>query len=277
MLTPSTWFNSQGLALSPHTSRNTDGIDPGTTDNAYCGVMACNTISTGDDQIAIKGGHWVSDLVIAHNHFGTGHGMSIGSETYGVYVSPDKVVHRGVENVTVYDLTIDADSRAVGFGTSPADSNGLRVKSDASRGGVVDNITFRDICMRDVANAILVSTAYNPLFAGTMYPDFRALNFQNIRYVSCMSTVQPVVTIEGFNAGLRAGPITLDNVMIDNISADQGVAAEFADIRLGPGQVNFRPSGAGVTVTNSIIGSSTPRECVFPTLPRPEPPAGWLR
>src|SRR6185503_10305409 len=89
ILTPSRWTNSQGLLMSPHFARNTDGVDPGTTDIATCGVIACNTISTGDDQIAIKGGHWVSDVIIAHNRFGTGHGMSIGSETYGTYTSPD--------------------------------------------------------------------------------------------------------------------------------------------------------------------------------------------
>lgn len=275
ILTPSRWKNSQGLVLTPHSARNTDGIDPGATDIATCGVIACNTISTSDDQIAIKGGHWVSDLIIAHNHFGTGHGMSIGSETYGSYTSPDGVLHRGVENVTVYDLTIDGDSRAVGLDSSDADSNGIRIKSDSSRGGLVNNITFRDVCMRDMSNAILVSTAYNPLFAGSLYPEFKTLSFQNIHHVSCMALQQPVVTLEGFNADVRAGPITLDNVVVDNLGPN-GTAAEFVDIRLGPGDVNFRPTGRGVTLTNNISGSSTPRKCVFPTLPTPERPAGWL-
>ena len=114
MLTPSKWMNSQGYLLTPSFARNTDGIDPGSNNIAFCGVLACNTVSTGDDHMALKGGHWVSDLIIAHNHFGTGHGMSIGSETYGSYTSPDGVQHLGVENIQVYDLTIDADSRPVG-------------------------------------------------------------------------------------------------------------------------------------------------------------------
>jgi len=33
---------------------------------------------------------------------------------------------------------------------------------DESRGGLVNNITYSQICMRDMTNAILVSTAYNP-------------------------------------------------------------------------------------------------------------------
>ncbi|HKU39771.1 MAG TPA: glycosyl hydrolase family 28 protein [Polyangiales bacterium] len=276
VLTPSRWFNSQGLQLTPHSARNTDGIDPGTTDNATCGVMACNTISTGDDQIAIKGGHWVSDLIIAHNRFGTGHGMSIGSETYGEFTTADGVKHRGVEHVQIYDLTIDADSRPVGDGSDPADSNGLRIKSDASRGGQVDDITFRDICMRDTANAILVSTAYNPLFAGKLFPDFKRLNFQNVRHVTCMGTRQPVVTLEGWNETKRAGPITLDNVVIDNIGP-QAVAAEYADIVMGPGKSNFVPSGYQVTLRDETRGESAPRACSFTKLPAPEEPPGWLR
>jgi polygalacturonase len=202
--------------------------------------------------------------------------MSIGSETYGTYTDPQGVTHRGVENILVYDLTIDGDSRPVGEGSSPADSNGIRIKSDSSRGGLVNNVRFDDVCMRDVANAIMITPAYNPLFAGQSYPEFKNIEFHGIHDVTCMSTLQPVVTLEGFNAAHPAGPITLDNVVVDN-TGPQAVAAAFADIRLGPGNVNFAPSGLGVTVTNGISGPSTPRACHFPTLPAPELPAGWLR
>jgi hypothetical protein len=131
--------------------------------------------------------------------------------------------------------------------------------------------------MRDVVNAILVSTAYNPLFAGSSLPQFKRLQFQNIRSVTCMATRQPVVTLEGFDEFLPTGPVTLDNVIIDNIG-DHAVDAEFADITLGPGAVNFTPTGHRVTVTDQRLqGQSKPRACVFPTLPAPPKPKGWLR
>lgn len=275
LLTPSKWTNSQGLVLTPSFARNTDGVDPGTTSIATCGVIACNTISTGDDHIAIKGGHWVSDLIIAHNHFGTGHGMSIGSETYGSYKTKDNVVHRGVEKVNIYDLTIDADSRPVGADANASDFNGIRIKSDSSRGGLVNDITFSDVCMRDMTNSILVSTAYNPLFAGTAYPDFKTLTFHDVHHVTCKALRQPVVTLDGFNSALPAGPITLDNVIVDNIGPEC-VSAEFANVVLGPGNVNFSPGGTGVSVSNQITDGRPPKRCVFPTLPAPHPPAGWL-
>jgi polygalacturonase len=282
LLTPSKWTNSRGEVLTPSFARNSDGVDPGANNIAQCGVIACSTISTGDDHVAIKGGHWVSNLVIAHNHFGTGHGMSIGSETYGSYMSPDGVQHRGVENVEIYDLTIDADSRPVGADAQAADFNGIRVKSDESRGGVVKNIKYHDICMRDMTNAILVSTAYNPLFAGTSFPQFGSLSFQNIHHVTCMGLTFPVITLNGFSAAYPAGPITLDNVIVDNMAAAD-TSSQFASIVLGPGNFGpdeltpYTPSGLGVTVVaDNRMGVSVPRTCVFPTLPAPEPPPGWL-
>jgi polygalacturonase len=266
ILTPSTWTNSQGLVVSPYVARNTDGIDPGEGNDATCGVLACNTISTGDDDIAIKGGHVVNGIVIAHNHFGSGHGMSIGSETY-----------TGVSDVNVYDLTIDADSRWFGAPASDtSDFNGIRIKSDESRGGPVSNVTFRDICVRDVIDAILINTAYNPLFAGTMYPKFGSLAFHDFHSVTCLSENAAVVTLGGFNEKFPAGPIVLDNVVVDGIGP-AALSAQFANISLGPGPVNFTPSGRGVTVKDAVSSSAPPPiECHFPALPAPQPPAGWL-
>jgi Glycosyl hydrolases family 28 len=202
--------------------------------------------------------------------------MSIGSETYGSFKGPDGVIHRGVEKVSVYDLTIDADSRPVGYEAVAADFNGIRIKSDSSRGGLVNDVSFKDVCMRDMTNSILISTAYNPLFAGTSYPQFKAVSFQDVHHVTCMELRQPVVTLNGFNAALPAGPFSLDNVVIDNIGP-ACVSSQFADIHLGPGNVNFAPSGTGVTVATQITDNRPPKRCVFPTLPAPRPPAGWLR
>jgi polygalacturonase len=204
---------------------------------------------------------------VAHNHFGTGHGMSIGSETYG-----------GVSGLTVCDLTIDADSRPVGQGASPGDFNGIRVKSDTSRGGTVDNIVFRNVCMRDVTNAVLIDTAYNPLFSGTMIPKFKSLTFQNIHSEFCMSKTIPVVTLNGFSALYPAGPIGLDNVIVDNIGPN-AVEAEYSNIVIGPGPVNFSSFIAGPDVTvgpsSTPPDNAAPTNCVFPTLPAPQPPPGW--
>lgn len=259
ILTPSKLRNSQGIVLSPYNARNTDGFDPGDFAATSCGVMACNTISTGDDQIAIKAGHGFTHAVIAHNSFGTGHGMSIGSETNG-----------GVADVKIYDLTVDADSRWSGAPDSDtSDFNGIRVKSDESRGGVVSGITFDHVCTRDLINAIVVDSSYNPLFTGGLYPQFGTVTIQNFHAVTCMSLNPMVVDLQGFNAQFPAGPITLDNVVVDGVTA-LDVAAQFSSVTLGPGNVNFVPIGLGVATTNDISAGTGPVPCQFPTLPVPQ-------
>jgi len=259
ILTPSKRRNSRGYPLTPYYARNTDGYDPGEFASTNCGLFACNTISTGDDQIAIKGGHGVQNLVIAHNHFGTGHGMSIGSETNG-----------GVSNVSVYDLTIDASSRWSGAPASDTgDFNGIRVKSDESRGGLVKNISFKDVCTRDVINAIVVDSSYNPLFAGTLFPQFQSIAIHNFHGVTCKGLLPSVVDLQGFSAQYPAGPIVLDNVVVEGITA-LDVAAQFSNVTLGPGAVNFVPFGTNVTVSDHVVGSTTPIACAFPPLPVPQ-------
>jgi hypothetical protein len=49
-------------------------------------------------------------------------------------------------------------------------------------------------------------------------------------------------------------------VIVDGITAKE-VTAEYTKVTLGPGNVNFTPSGTGVTATNNISGTSTPNTC----------------
>ncbi len=89
------------------------------------------------------------------------------------------------------------------------------------------------------------------------------------------------MTLNGYSVLYPAGPITLDNVIVDNIGPS-AVEAEFSHIVYGPGPVNFLGyiSGQDVTVSPSsdpADNSVAPINCVFPTLPAPQPPPGWLR
>jgi polygalacturonase len=243
--TPSKSKNSAGTTLSPSVAHNTDGIDPG--EAASNGYIVCSSISDGDDHIAIKGGTSVENLTIAHNHFGAGHGMSIGSETNG-----------GVSNVNVYDLSIDGTGTGLGGGSS----NGIRIKSDASRGGLVKDVTYSDVCVRDLANPILITPRYSTA-TGSLIPQYTGITIRNFH--SLMSTVTPQVTLDGYDAAHATG-VTLDNVIVDGITAAE-VTASYADVTLGPGNVNFTPSGTGVAVTNTIAGSSVPNTCADKWVP----------
>ena len=63
-----------------------------------------------------------------------------------------------------------------------------------------------------------------------------------------MSTsTTPKVTLLGYDATHMLG-LTLDNVVVDDITS-ANISASYANITLGPGSVNFTPSGTSVTVT----------------------------
>jgi polygalacturonase len=240
--TPSKTTNSAGTALTPSSAHNTDGIDPG--EAASNGFIVCSKISVGDDQIAIKGSSptGVTHLTIAHDHFGAGHGMSIGSEFTG-----------GVSNVDVYDLSIDG----LGTGLSGGSSNGIRIKSDSSRGGLVNDVTYSDVCTRQLTNPILLTPMYSTM-TGSDFPQYTNITIRNFHSIE--TTVTPSVTLDGYSASLMNG-VTLDNVVVDGITS-ANVEATFTNVTLGPGNVNFTPTGTGVKVTNAISGPSIPNACV---------------
>jgi len=240
--TPSKATNSAGTALSYTSAHNTDGIDPG--EAASNGFIVCSKISDGDDHIAIKGSSptGVTHLVIAHNHFEAGHGMSIGSEFTG-----------GVSDINVYDLSIDGTNT----GTSGGSSNGIRIKSDSSRGGLVNNVTYSDVCLRDISNPILLTPNYSTM-TGSDIPQYTNITFKNVHQVSGGSNT-PTVTLDGYDAA-HQNSVTLDNVDIEGITSAH-VTATYTNVTLGPGAVNFTPSGTGVDVTNSVSGASTPYSC----------------
>jgi len=120
---------------------NTDAIDPGPGTNFW--IHDCD-IDTGDDDIVIKSGG--SNILIENNTIQHGHGISIGSETSA-----------GVHNMLVRHCTIDG-----------AD-NGIRIKSMRGAGGLVENVRYTDITMKNVANAIILQLDY----VDNNRPDFK--------------------------------------------------------------------------------------------------------
>jgi len=233
-------FTAWGVVIdSPKTARNTDGIDPSSATNvtiAHCFIHA------GDDNVAIKAGSAgpSSHITVAHNHFYTGHGMSIGSETNG-----------GVEAIRVTGLTIDG-----------AD-NGIRIKSNASRGGLVHDVVYSDVCIRDTKNPVVMDSNY-PFYgsARDKLPEFRDIVLRNVRILT-----RGRISLEGYDASHPLG-IAFDNVHLDD-PMNTAIAASHANIALGPGPVNLSPFGADVHVTE-IHGKGQPITCKDRFLPFPK-------
>jgi polygalacturonase len=173
-------FTAWGVVIdTPHDARNTDGIDPISSRNV---TIAHSIIRTGDDNVAIKaGGNGPTENVsILHNRFYSGHGMSIGSETNG-----------GVRRVLVDDLAMD--------GTT----SGLRIKSNDMRGGRVDGIVYRDVCLRGIRSPIEITTHYEqPAQPGALIPDYAAIRMERVR-----STTPGRILLQGYD---EAHPLVLD-------------------------------------------------------------------
>jgi polygalacturonase len=132
---------------APAGSANTDAIDPSRCRRVL--ITKCD-IDVGDDNIAIKSGKKVpgrefacEDITITDCIFRHGHGCSIGSETVG-----------GVRNVTVRNCTFENTE------------NGIRIKSYRGKGGVIENIRYENITMKNVDPAITFTCVYGGTSAG---------------------------------------------------------------------------------------------------------------
>jgi polygalacturonase len=200
--------------LAPQHAANTDAIDPS---GRRMLITKCH-IDVGDDNVAIKAGKKIAgrefqseDITVTDCTFLHGHGMSIGSETAG-----------GVRNITVKNCTFENTE------------NGIRIKSDLRRGGLVENISYSDITMSNVAPAITFTCNYQNNSAGDakqsaaprVAPGSEKLPlFRNIQVTNLRATSQKSA---GVIMGLPDNCIS--NVVLENvqISAPKGLTVRNA-------------------------------------------------
>lgn len=138
---------------------NTDAIDPGPGNNFW--IHHCD-IDTGDDNIVIKSGG--TNILIEDNLIQHGHGLSIGSETTA-----------GVQRMLVRNCTL--------VGTD----NGIRIKSMRGAGGLVQNVRYTNLTMKNVPHPIILQLDYvdnnRPDFKGdpTKVPAIRDLLIDRVQ------------------------------------------------------------------------------------------------
>ncbi len=199
--------------LAPQHSPNTDAIDPFSSSNVRIDHVFADV---GDDDVAIKSGMANSpgpddpsrDIIITDCNFQHGHGLSIGSEMAG-----------GAQNVRAERIHFD--------GTD----NGIRVKANRDRGNNVGNFVFRDIDMKKVKNAIIISEYYPKILppdsdpaqpVTRLTPHFHDITLENVTATDIVSA--------GAIAGLPEAPVR--NVVLKNvhIQAQHGLAISNADV-----------------------------------------------
>jgi polygalacturonase len=188
---------ARGLTLFSIGGPNNDGINMDSTRNAL--IEHCQ-INSNDDSIALKSGvnedgrrvgRPTENIVVRHVKCNPSNGgYAIGSEMSG-----------DVRNVYFHDCSI-SESR-----------HGIRLKSNASRGGIVEHIWFQNINMDNIRGAAIdINTGYSAWMSdvnGTAYPKFRDIVFSGI---ACNGAAAVVLV-----NGKKEQPI--ERIVLKNISA----------------------------------------------------------
>jgi polygalacturonase len=224
--------------LAPQHSPNTDAIDPFSSSNVIIDRVYSDV---GDDNVAIKSGAINSpgpdspsrDIHITDCVFMHGHGLSVGSEIAG-----------GAQNITAERVRFE--------GTD----NGIRVKANRDRGNDVSNLVFRDLEMKDVKNAVIISEYYPgvlpPADEAAQPVDRLTPRFHNITIENLTATGS---TNAGVIVGLPESPVR--DVVLNNvkISAENGMTVGYASVtganvsvEAGKGDAIKKLAGAEVTL-----------------------------
>ena len=189
-----------------HTIPSSDGIDVDSSRRVR--IRRCD-IDVNDDCISIKSGKDADglrvnrpseDIVIEKCRFGYGHGgVAMGSETSG-----------GIRNVEVRQCLMEADNWAP-----------IRFKSQPSRGGVVENITYRDIQLRDTRQAFEFNMEWR--MVPPLAPPAAVLPVvRNVKLIGITGTVKSA----GMIRGLKDSPIDGVTFRGCRISAQKGLVLQ---------------------------------------------------
>ncbi len=244
-ITTKTGFTAWGVkVITPFTARNSDGIDPSGGNI----TVTNSSISDGDDMVAVSAASASQNITVQNTNTYSGHGISVGSYTQG-----------GLTNMLVQNINQ--------MGTA-ADGNGggLRIKTAQDRGGLVQNVTYQNICSANVKSPLYLSPFYNTN-SGTSYPTFSNITYRNVHVVT-----EGTVTLTGYaNTGAtitRPATVNFDNLVIDTIKqTDFSPTPAYLTINAGPGPVSsllLSQAGTGVTYTGGI---TNPTQAPYPCTP----------
>ena len=162
----------------------------------------CISIKAGKDADGLRVNRPAEDILIENSHFAYGQGgVAMGSETSG-----------GIRNVTVLNCVMDSDNWAP-----------IRFKSQPSRGGVVENIIYKNIVLHGTREAFEMNMEWR--MVGPRLPDSNPLPVvRNVKIINVSGDVQNVGSIHGL-AGSPIQGITFENC---KITATRGFRLEHA-------------------------------------------------
>ena len=226
--------------IAPSTSPNTDAIDTWYWNGIN--ITHCN-LSEGDDNVAMDS--YTQNITITDCTFGSGHGVSVGS-----YAT-------NVENVKVDSCTFN--------GTT----NGIRLKSERTRGGADSTFVYSNITMNNVEYPFYITSWYpnEPYPASSQVgatvtsttPIWKNILFKNFTITNS--------TYGGIIYGLPEAYVS--NIVFDNVSlgaSKSGLVTNFvsgmvfqncSSITLPSGKGNaIIPYDAAISGINTTTGAS---------------------
>ncbi len=200
------------VRISSH-GPNNDGCDPESCKDVL--IEDCY-FDTGDDCIAIKSGRNddgrrvgvpTENIIVRGCEMKDGHGgITIGSEISG-----------GVRNVFGENCKMD----------SPNLDHALRVKNNASRGGLLENFYFRNITVGQVKHALItIDFNYEEGAKGKFTPVMRGFYVDNMK----SSKSKLGVDIQGLDAG-PVENVSIKNSTFDNV-ADGNIVKNLKGVKL---------------------------------------------
>lgn len=191
-----------------HNIPSSDGIDIDSSKGIH---IADTFIDVNDDCISIKSGkdedglrvnRPAENIMIEKCHFAYGHGgVAMGSETSG-----------GIRNVEIRNCLIDSQNWAP-----------IRFKTQPSRGGVVENIVYRNIKLDKTRKAFEFDMAWRMIDskpAGKVLPVVR-----NVKIINVSGTANVV----GNMNGLEGSPIQGVRFENCNIEAQKGFSIQYVN------------------------------------------------
>lgn len=191
-----------------HNIPSSDGIDIDSSKDIHiAGTFIdvnddCISIKSGKDEDGLRVNRPAEDILIEKCHFAYGHGgVAMGSETSG-----------GIRNVEIRDCLIDSQNWAP-----------IRFKTQPSRGGVVENISYRNIRLNNTRKAFEFDMAWRMIDSK---PATAALPIvRNVKIINVSGTADAV----GNMSGLEASPIQGVQFKNCKIEAQKGFTIQYAN------------------------------------------------
>jgi polygalacturonase len=226
-------YSEDGLAenlniRAVHTIPSSDGIDIDSCSRIRvtgCDIDCnddCISLKSGKDEDGLRVNRPCENIIIEKTRFAYGHGgAAMGSETSG-----------GIRNVEVNDCVAEAGNFAP-----------IRFKSQPSRSGVVENITYRNMALHDTRQAFEFNLEWR--MVPPIAPPAKVLPVvRNVKMINISGTVNSAGAIHGLPGSPIRG-LTFENC---NLTAQRGLMLENVTNIDSAGLHLKVPSGEPITI-----------------------------